>query len=789
MAALGRWFGLDLRRRWRSLLVLALLVAIAAGTVMTAVAGARRGASAVDRLVDQTLPATLAVLPNQPGFDWEPVRALPEVEALATIVIAGYKTDGMPVVQTFTPPPGDAEMMWTIERPVVLDGRVADPTRPDEAVVTPAFAQTHGKGVGDTVTFDLFSPEQVDAGESYEDVPADGPAVEATIVGVVLSPWVADSRGTGVAIPSAGLFAEYEDNFLGAERTWAFVNALVRLDGGEAAIPSFTAGLARVGGPDIEFWNLAEQARDADRAAGFEANSLLAFAAAAGIAAVFLVGQSIARYSASTVADLEVLRALGMSAGQSLSAAVAGPTLAATAGGALGAVGSIVASRWFPIGSAAGYEPAPGFDVDLPVQVGGLLGVPVIVAAGAVVAAWLALRATWRDGSSHRSVVAKAAAAAGLPVPALVGTRFALEPGRGRSAVPVRPALLGAVTGVLGVLGALTFSAGVNDALENPRRWGVAHDLEITGAPDGLLEAVAAVPGVAGVNDTRVGVADSSGTAVTVLTIDPVGDPLEFVMTEGRVAEEPDEIALGLRTAASMGRGVGDTVRLAGLRGEAEFVVVGVGFVPHVTHNDRISGALVTPAAYEGLFDADRAHGGLAALEPDADAVTVIAAVDEAMASVPGSEGVWALPAELPEQAGQLQEGRRLPVLLAGFLAVLALGAVGHAVATAVRRRRHDVAVLRALGMTRAQSRGVVFTQATVLVLVGLAVGVPLGLALGRAVWRYVTETTPLYYLPPVAWLAVALVVPVALVAVNLLAAWPGQRAAAMRVGQVLRAE
>jgi hypothetical protein len=181
------------------------------------------------------------------------------------------------------------------------------------------------------------------------------------------------------------------------------VNALVRLDGGEAAIPSFTAGLARVGGPDIEFWNLAAQARDADRAAGFEANSLLAFAAAAGIAAVFLVGQSIARYSASTVTDLGVLRALGMSAGQSVSAALAGPTLAATAGAALGAVGSIVASRWFPIGSAAGYEPAPGFDVDLPVQVGGLLGVPVIVAAGAVVAAWLALRATWRDGSSRWS--------------------------------------------------------------------------------------------------------------------------------------------------------------------------------------------------------------------------------------------------------------------------------------------------------------------------------------------------------------------------------------------------
>ena len=56
--------------------------------------------------------------------------------------------------------------------------------------------------------------------------------------------------------------------------------------------------------------------------------------------------------------------------------------------------------------------------------------------------------------------------------PVVVGARFALEPGRGRAAVPVRPALLGAVAGVLGVLAAFTFSAGVSDAAANPARFG-----------------------------------------------------------------------------------------------------------------------------------------------------------------------------------------------------------------------------------------------------------------------------------------------------------------------------
>jgi ABC-type antimicrobial peptide transport system permease subunit len=130
-----------------------------------------------------------------------------------------------------------------------------------------------------------------------------------------------------------------------------------------------------------------------------------------------------------------------------------------------------------------------------------------------------------------------------------------------------------------------------------------------------------------------------------------------------------------------------------------------------------------------------------------------------------------------------------LPLALSVFLAVLAVGAVGHALSIAVRRRRHELAVLRALGLTRRQSRLVIGTQATLLAVIGLAFGIPLGIALGRILWHAAANITPLAYNPPWALLALLLIAPLALVAANLLAAWPARRAARLRTAQILRTE
>ncbi|HEV2068961.1 MAG TPA: ABC transporter permease, partial [Acidimicrobiales bacterium] len=146
-------------------------------------------------------------------------------------------------------------------------------------------------------------------------------------------------------------------------------------------------------------------------------------------------------------------------------------------------------------------------------------------------------------------------------------------------------------------------------------------------------------------------------------------------------------------------------------------------------------------------------------------------------------------PAGLPQDVALLGNVRILPKALAGFLVLLGLGALGHVLATAVRRRRHDLAVLRALGFRPLQVGGCVAWQAVTVALVALLVGVPLGIATGRWSWRWVADATPLLYVPPLATTVVLLSVPAALVLAGVMAALPARRAARLRPADVLRAE
>jgi hypothetical protein len=808
MGAVGTWLRLDLRRRRRSLLVLALLIAFTATAVLTAAAGARRGDSAIERMAARTLPLDLVVLPNDPGFDWDAVRAMPEVEAVSTFAVSGLaleQTAGTGNGDILNSsgvffPPADDDSLRTVEAPVVLEGRLSDPDRIDEAVVSTGFVRSYGLGVGDTVTAALASPGQIDAADEEPPGSVDelaGPRLEITIVGVVRSLWYSDVVGSpGFLVPSPQVFETYRGNLLGASGQ-GYVNALVRLRDGGAGIPAFQTALAQLTGrTDIDVFNGPEMTAAAQRRNSFEADSLYAFALAALLAALFLVGQSVARYTAASLTEMRTLAAVGMTSTQSLRAAVAGPVLAAVAGTTLGVGLAVIASRWFPVGSAALVEPAPGVSADWLVLGTGAVLIPLMVAAGATGSALLARRAARLAAPPRRSTIASVAARLGWPVPVVVGTRFALEPGRGRSAVPVRPALIGSVVGVVGVLAAFTFAGGVSDAAGNPARFGQtfavagfvgANGFEIAD-PTALLRLLRADDSVAAVDDAYSSVADVGTTKSALYSYDSAGGaPIDLVLSEGRPPETAGEIVLGPSVVDRLRIAVGDSVEVVGTAGRERLRLVGIGFTPVGPHNSYENAGWVTGSGYDVLFDGFKFHFLLVALHPGADPGATLARLNAAGEDA-GLGEVFGEPL-VPQQLADIGQVRVLPVFLAGFLALLAVGAVGHALATAVRRRRHDIAVLRALGMTRWQSRLVVVVQASVLAAVGLVVGVPLGVAIGRLLWQVVADYTPLQYVPPAALVALALVVPAVLLVANLLAAWPGRNAAALRIGSVLRTE
>ena len=801
------WLRLEVRRRWRSLLVLALLVALATGTVLAAAAGARRGQTAFDRLWASTLPSTVTVLPNQPGFDWDKVRALPEVAAVSEFPVAfGFSLDCCPEASTGFPPIGTG-LTQTMERPVLEAGRLFNPGRVDEILVSPQFAAANHKGVGATVTLHLATPQQMNEGFDGSTGPPLGPRVKARIVGIGRGVWMSatsDGPGSkGSVLESPALFDRYRANILGTSGQ-TYINALIRLKGGAAAIPAFRASLARVTGrSDIDVWHNREYFGGAIvRITRYEAACLLAFALAALVAALFLIGQTVARYTSATVADLQILQAVGMTPRQAVASATAPPLLAATAGATLGVAAAIVASRWMPIGYASYSEPHPGIDADWLILGPGWVLAPLLVAAASAAAAALTLTARRRQAAPRRSGVATAAAAAGLGVPVVVGVRFALEPGRGRAAVPVRPALLGAVAGILGVLAAFTFSAGVSDAAANPARFGQTwqlgtflgfsgHDF---GPASKFLQMVAADPDVTGVDDARIGGAQSGQVSVESYTYAPVaGKRVPVVLTKGRMPSAPDEIVLAPTTASQMHAVTGSVVRLTGAAKPRPLTVTGIGFVPGGPHNDYEDGAWLTPAGYDRLFRgahfAFKFHVAAIALRPGADPQAVAHRLSAKAQAIKGGEGFQFEVTPPPQILQAVKDVAALPLALSAFLAVLAVGAVGHALSIAVRRRRHELAVLRALGLTPRQSRLVISTQATLLAVIGLAFGVPLGIALGRILWRAAASTTPLAYNTPWALLALLLIAPVALLAANLLAAWPARRAARLHAGQILRTE
>jgi cell division protein FtsX len=776
--------GSEVRRSWRALLGLGLIVAVVGSVVLAAAAGARRTATVVERARDATAATELRM---QVDADQAVVHevadalvASGEVEELARVRAFPVDAGGDYDLTLLGDP--DGRLGRTIDRPVDVEGSL--PSGPDEVALNEFAAEQLDVAVGDTVSTGTFAADDIEAIMFGEQFPGfNGPALDLRVVGIARS--LQDLQGGDTSAGPTGLvtgafFDEHPD-----VGTFPEVFAVRLVDGASAgAVEDLAIEVA--GDSEVEVEASQETyGESVDRAVDVLTAGLVVFTAVAALAGLLVVGQAVARQVQASSVDEELLRSLGVTRRARMLAVGIPAVTAAGTGAALGALGATLASPLFPIGLARSAEAEPGLRADPLLVVGGAVVLAAVV--GAFVLLWALRQPRVVDAERRARILAGLSAPLGRPVP-LIGTRLALDPGRGRRSVPIRSAVVGAAVGVVGVVGVGVVVTSLATLVDEPARWGWtwssspdvedADLLRREGPDDERLE------GAAFLDQARV---DLGEVEVTGFALEQVRGEVALAVRRGRAPTSAGEIALGHGTAEDLGLSVGDTVDAvrADGSGTTELVITGEVVVPLSDNASPGEGALLTPAGMEQVRGSDGFESLLLSYPPGAD----VPALEADLAEDYGLEfSAYSRPVVTGE-VSNLDGVRTLTRTLGFFFAVLALVGRAHALAVSSRRRRSDFAVLRALGMRRREVRRSVALQAVVITLLGAVIGVPVGLVVGRHRWRVMVEGVGVVDDPANPWSVLATIVPAVLVLAVVVAAVPAWRSSRRRPATVLRAE
>jgi hypothetical protein len=801
----------DARRRWRTWIVAVLVVGGLGGGLFAVLAGARRTASAYERLSAASAAPDVVVAPASECTDsmavcqarsasalqqletHEAVRGVAYVTVLSGVFTLGdgrvYQEEcdtGSGEAGVLTPtskPAGEA-----VERPVLLEGRAADPTKVDEVVVGIA-AHASGARVGDTLVADLgeFCPDD----ESPPRV-----RVDLHVVGVV-----ADTIGLR---PELGQFLRtiYGTSALDA---WArarhhpgFPAALVRLAPGATA-----ETLLDIDPPLFAQLDGQSQRAAIERSVDPDTLVLLLMAGLGAALGLMVIAPALMRAERDLVRDAPTLRSIGWTRRDlAFLGLVHGVAVAVPAVVVAMAV-AVALSPTMPVGDAAAFEPTPGVSVDW-----------VVLGPGAVVLLLATVGlATLTARARHGAAVVDGPRATGtrvadrLRVPPVgrLGARFACDAVAGRVASGAGRVIT-VVIAIVGVVGALTFSAGLADLKRSPRLVGWNWDaMAVAGAhTSDLAAALRESPGVERVSVGTYFTPGSEGFSIGassepswLMSLEDGPSAVPFTIIDGRSPSGDREVMVHPRLLDTLGLQIGDrtTVQLAPELGGTvmEVTVVGSGVLPV----DAQQFEEAVGMTYDGLSELFGALGAepvepevvVVDFAPSADVGAINARlmadglIDEDLISADGA----ALGSRLV--AGLTVEGvDDVPRVLAALAAVLAVGVLLHLLAARRREWRRELALHRAIGFTRGGVRAAVGLGGGLVGLLAVVIGVPIGVMVGRRSWLLYADDLGVKpeATVPWAWLAV-----VAVGAIGVAAACAAIAGALDRkpLAEVLRAE
>jgi hypothetical protein len=359
-----------------------------------------------------------------------------------------------------------------------------------------------------------------------------------------------------------------------------------------------------------------------------------------------------------------------------------------------------------------------------------------------------------------------------------------------------RLAVIGVVIATAGVAAAATFTTSLRHLAHSPKQQGWNFDVVVGNANDqndqrprmlpmlihdravADIASIAAPPETPTIDGHNVGIAGFAGEKGLVTP----------VMLEGRAPRAADEIAVGRASLRALHKHVGDRVDVVAGGQHASMRVTGVML------------NLSAGSTFDGKLDEGAAVtlAGLQHVEPPREVAFVTMFFVRFAPGVNKVAEVAHLQQEFPrevlqrisaEDVANLQRVDALPALLAVLLAVLALATLTHVLITSVRRRRHDYAVLKAMGFVRAQLAGAVIWQTWTLAAIGVALGIPLGVVAGRTLWRFVADQIGSVQAPVVPGSTLTIAVVATAVIATVVAMIPASLAARTRSASALRTE
>jgi hypothetical protein len=592
MAAVWMWVRSERRRRGPTVL-LAAIVALAAGGAMAALAGARRADSALERLGAATGQANLQLQPVAEASGDGQIDATQLAESVELIdeaaAIPGVEDVTHLAYWGMTPDPeqacpfGVGIVRSTASHPlaVTVAGRVSGA---DDAVMIPErMASRFGLRVGSELRLRTVSAARfadwIDGGCA----PADGPEipVRVTAIGRDVEDVTENEENLAVAV-GPGFYERYAGEVAGCACNIGVRADPDRLDDVRDALQALYGPYGFTVQP-VEV--LGERAVEA---IGLEVGALRIASVVAAVAGTLVVVQVISRHAAALAADHQIRRALGMTRGQIAGGTVLSVVPAVVAGALAAVMAAALASSLLPRGLAQRAEPDPGIRLDAAVLAGGFAATVLIAAAAAWTVGWiLALPARQAATRPIRGAIGR------LPPHVAFGVRMATNPAGDRARAAAWSSVLAIALAVTGALTVWTVVTSADHLRHTPTLFGVSADFAVnTEVDDPQAAASAAVaaalddPDIEAVTSVlRPSAPDSlegRGPSGATASVEPQGTRYERgvigpTIQRGRLAAARDEVVLGRATAAALGVEVGDRVTVARIdKQPVDYVVVGI---------------------------------------------------------------------------------------------------------------------------------------------------------------------------------------------------------------------